>query len=390
MVMNMKVLQINSVYGFGSTGKIVGNIHDHLLKQGIDSYVIYARKEPKDVNMQNVYRIYSPLGTAMHAAFAVLFDTHGLHSRHTTKKIIQKIKEIDPDVIHLHVIHGFYLNYPMLFSFLKQYHKKVVWTLHDCWEYTGYCAYYDYNQCLGWQNDNCAKCRFRNTYPYRIFSHSKQNYKIKKACYDNLDITLASCSQWLDKEVGKSMLKDKRHLVINNSVDLSHFYYQENDLRSVYNLEHKKIVLAVANVWTKPKGFEEILKLAQKLDEKFCVVMIGLSKKQLNNLPKNIIGFSRLGIDELRKWYSTADVFVNCTLEDNYPTVNLEAKACGLPIITYKTGGSPEMVGENGYVVERYDIEKMVDIIKNEDLKRKVELFTTNMAEEYLKLYNNI
>ena len=386
----MKVLQINSVYGFGSTGKIVGNIHDYLLKHDIDSYVIYARKDAKNVNMHNVYRIYSPLGTAMHAALAVTFDTHGLHSKFTTKKIIKKIEEINPDIIHMHVIHGFYLNYPMLFNYLKRSNKKIIWTLHDCWEYTGYCAYYDYNECHEWLNNKCKNCKYRNTYPYRILSHSKRNYEIKEKCYKDLDVALVSCSKWLDNEISKSMLKDKKHIVINNSIDLSHFYPEDSGLRTKYHLENKKIILCVANVWTKPKGFEEIMKLSNMLDDKFSIVMIGLNNKQLEKLPKNIIGITRLGIDDLRRWYSIADVFLNCTLEDNYPTVNLEAKACGLPIITYNTGGSPEMIGDNGYVVERYDLKRIVDILNNEKLIKKVEVFNSDMAKAYLKLYNNI
>ena len=203
-------------------------------------------------------------------------------------------------------------------------------------------------------------------------------------------MTLVSCSKWLDNEISKSMLKDKKHIVINNSIDLSHFYPEDSDLRAKYHLENKKIILCVANVWTKPKGFEEVMKLSKMLDDKFSIVMIGLNNKQLEKLPKNIIGITRLGIDDLRRWYSIADVFLNCTLEDNYPTVNLEAKACGLPIITYNTGGSPEMIGDNGYVVERYDLKRIVDILNNEKLIKKVEVFNSDMAKAYLKLYNNI
>lgn len=386
----MRVLQINNVYGFGSTGKIVGSIHNYLLNNNIESYVIYARKTPKNVTMQNVYRIYSPLGTAMHAALAVIFDTHGLHSKFTTKKIIKKIEEINPDIIHMHVIHGFYLNYPMLFDYLKRSNKKIIWTLHDCWEYTGYCAYYDYNECFEWKENRCINCKYRNTYPYRIFTHSKKNYLIKEKCYENLDMTLVSCSKWLDGEISKSMLKDKKHIVINNSVNLDSFYLEENDYKDKYHLNNKTVLLAVANVWTKQKGLEEIIKLSNMLDDKFAIVMIGLNKKQLEKIPKNIIGFNRVGIDELRRWYSCADVFLNFTLEDNYPTVNLEAKACGLPIISYKTGGSVEILDNNDYIVEKYDLESVVKILKASSFEKNVIKTNNNMNEEYLELYKKL
>lgn len=386
----MKVLQINSVYGFGSTGKIVGSIHDYLLKNNIDSYVIYARKTPKNVNMHNVFRIYSPLGTATHAALAVFFDTHGLHSRFTTKKIIQKIKEIDPDIIHLHVIHGFYLNYPMLFAYLKESGKKIIWTLHDCWEYTGYCSHYTYNECYQWMDNRCSKCRYRNVYPYRLLSNSKKNYEIKEACYQDLDIVLVSCSKWLDNEVSKSMLKEKNHLVINNSVNLSNFYYEKADILKKYNIADKKVILAVSNVWTKQKGIEEYYKLANLIDDSWCVVMVGLSKHQVDKLPSNIIGIQRIDINELRLWYSNATVFVNLTLEENYPTVNLEAKACGLPIITYDTGGSKEMLGNHDYIVERYDINAVANIVENKNFEKNVTVLQDEMQNKYLDLYKTV
>ena len=385
----MKVLQINNVYGYGSTGKIVGQIHDYLLKHDIDSYVIYSRKEPKNVNMKNVYRYYSSVGCALHAFEALLFDTHGLHSSINTKKIISKIEEIDPDIVHLHVIHGFYLNYKILFNYLKESHRKVIWTLHDCWQYTGYCAYYDYNECYEWENNKCEKCKYRNTYPYRLFSHSKQNFEIKAKCYDGRDMVLVSCSKWLEGEVSKSMLKDKKHIVINNSVDLSKFYYEPSDIKNRYGISEKKVILAVANVWTVQKGFNEYNKLARILDDEYVIVMVGLNDKQLNQIDKKIVGIKRVDINELRHWYSNSYVYLNCTLEDNYPTVNLEAKACGLPVITYRTGGSTEMVGTNGYVVDRYALDQVVDILNTKELVKKVEVNENDMCEEYLKLYKS-
>lgn len=386
----MKILQINSVYNYGSTGKIVKNIHNYLLTNNIDSYVIYARKCQKDALDKNVIQIYSPIGTALHASLAVIFDTHGLHSIFTTKKIISTIEKIKPDIIHLHNIHGFYLNYPMLFSYIKQHNIKTIWTLHDCWSYTGYCAYYDYNQCDNWHTKNCKKCKYHNVYPYRILSHSYKNLDIKKACYDNLNIDLITCSKWLKEEVSKSILQDKKCTVINNTIDTTNFYYQENDFRKKYNLENKFIILGVANYWTVQKGFNEFLKLANKLSDKYQIVMIGLNKKQMKKMPNNILGIERTDIDTLRKWYSCADVFLNCTLEDNYPTVNLEAKTCGLPIITYNTGGSIEIIGPQDHIVDKYDIDEIISLLETKTFNRNTFKKDNDMCQEYLNYYSSI
>lgn len=385
---DMKILQINSVYGYASTGKIIGVIHENLLQDGFESFVIYSRKEPKNVNMTNVTRVYSALGVATHAALAVFFDTHGLYSKHSTKKIIQRIEEINPDIIHLHVLHGFYLNYPMLFDYLKKTKAKVIWTLHDCWEYTGYCAYYDYNQCNEWKT-GCKNCRFRNTYPYRILSHSKKNFEIKKEAYKNVDMVLVSPSIWLDSEVQKSMMSNFEHCVINNDVKLNHFYYEESNLREKYNLKNKKILLAAANVWTIQKGFEEIIKLSNLLNDEQVIVIVGVSDNQIKRLPKNIVGIPRVQVDQLRKWYSTADVFINCTLEENYPTVNLEAKACGLPVISYRTGGSPEMLDEHDIVVDKYDLNTMINSIDKVQRFIPQSNVQNTMYSNYLNLYKS-
>ena len=203
-------------------------------------------------------------------------------------------------------------------------------------------------------------------------------------------MTLVSCSKWLDGEISKSMLKDKKHIVINNSINLNNFYYENTNIPEKYNIKDKKIILAVSNVWTKQKGFEEYLKLANHLDNSWVIVMVGLSKQQINKLPTNIIGIQRVDVNQLRQWYSNSTVFVNLTLEENYPTVNLEAKACGLPIITYDTGGSKEMLSKNDFVVKPYDIEEIVEILNNSTFERQVVKTNNNMNEEYLELYKEL
>ncbi|MEA4821216.1 MAG: glycosyltransferase [Erysipelotrichales bacterium] len=390
----MKVLQINSVYGFGSTGKIVADIHQNCLNKGIESYVIYSRNQVDNNQMKNVYRFYDALGFYKHVILGVLFDKHGLYSKNNTKKIINKIEEINPDIVHIHNIHGFYCNYPMLLDYLKN--KKVIWTLHDCWAYTGFCAHYDYNECCQWRENKCVKCKYRNNYPYRVLSHSKENFKIKEEIYKQLNPILVTPSKWLKDELSNSMLHNKTCRVVNNAVNLADFFQEKNEeFLLKYHLNEKKIYLTVSNYWTKQKGFEEYMKLSKLLNDNEVIVMIGCSRNQLNKLPKNIIGFSRVDKNELRKWYSNAAAFVNLTLEDNYPTVNLEAQACGLPVFTYKSGGSTEMVKNKEYICEKYNINQMIELVRNDSLINqhnniKLENNENRMFLEYYAIYEEL
>lgn len=391
----MKILYINSVYAYGSTGKIVRKLRDEAIAAGHEAYVIYGRRSAigykgSTISEENVWLIENSTEQKLDIAASVLFDTHGLHSKKNTEAIIAKIISINPDVIHMHNIHGFYLNYPELFSFLKEYGRPVVWTLHDCWAYTGFCAYYDFNECDGWKT-GCKKCRYRNEYPYRALSRSAKNFELKKAAYEGMNMVLTTPSAWLKGEVEQSMLSRFSCRVIYNDVSLKDFRYDPGNTVSRYHLENKRIYLACANVWTPQKGFDECMKLASVLDENEVLVMVGLSEKQMKKLPANVLGIPHCNIDELRNWYSACDAFFNPTLEDNYPTVNLEAAACGAPIVTYRTGGSPESAGAHGVSVDRYDFEAAHAQLKKADRSIAVtEPEKKPMAEEYLHLYEEI
>lgn len=394
----MKVLQINSVYSFGSTGRIVRQIHNSLISLGHESKVIYGRNgaffsDAIATESNDIVYVGNRLSQLVHLGLGVFFDKHGLYSKLTTEKIVNEIEKFDPDIIHLHNIHGYYLNYNVLFSYLKKANKKIVWTLHDCWPYTGYCAYYDYNECDGWKT-GCRKCQYRNGYPYRILSNSKNNY-INKQVFNMPElITIVTPSKWLANEVSQSFLADIPIKVIHNSVDLSKFKFRESNLRNEYKLADKKVVLGVSNKWTKQKGYDEYIKLSKILNDQYVIALIGCTEKQSKNLPNNMLGVCRTNsIEELCEWYSIAEVFVNLTLEDNYPTVNLEAMACGTPIITYKTGGSTEMVENYGYIVERYDLKKIKEIVEQTRFERIISTGNTDnscMEAEYIDLYDEI
>lgn len=392
----MKVLQINSVCGIGSTGRIATDIHSILIKQGHESYIAYGRDLPK--NCDNVIKIGTKTDNYLHVAKTRIFDKHGFGSKQATKEFINKVVDIDPDIIHLHNIHGYYINIEILFNYLKEANKPVVWTLHDCWSFTGHCAYFDYVGCDKWKTE-CYNCPEKKAYPSSmIFDNSRGNHLSKKEIFTGVkNLTILTPSQWLANLVKESFLQEYPVKVINNGIDLNTFRPIKGDFRKKYNLGDKYIILGVASVWDRRKGLKYFIELADKVSEDEVIVLVGLTKKQIEHLPKNVIGISRTNnVEELVDIYSSADVFVNPTLEDNFPTTNLEALACGTPVITFNTGGSPESIIQykTGFItncknttsiVEGVNILKSIKVegftneIKNYDIK--------NMIRNYLEVY---
>ena len=244
---------------------------------------------------------------------------------------------------------------------------EVKWTLHDCWAFTGHCCYFDMVRCNKWQT-MCQACPQKTSYPAtNIFSNCKDNFQKKRRAFTGVKkMTLITPSNWLADLVKKSFLKEYPVEVIYNTIDKNVFKPTPGNFRENYGLADKKIVLGVASVWDKRKGFDDFIKLADMLGESCAVVLVGLNEKQLKNLPDNIIGIKRTnGQKELAEIYTAADVLVNPTYEDNYPTVNLEAQACGTPVITYRTGGSPESVPDEN-VVDVGDIDQLAKKIMNQ------------------------
>ena len=279
----------------------------------------------------------------------------------------------------------------------------MVWTLHDCWPYTGHCAFYDYNNCGQWR-DGCKDCKeYRNTYPYALFkNNTANNYKRKKAAFTGVaNLTIVTPSRWLADEVKQSFLKDYPVQVIPNGVDQTIFRPTENDLRKKLGLEHSFVILGVANVWERRKGLSYFCGLAKKLPEDCKIILIGLNEKQIRELPEEIIGITRTeNAEELAGYYSMADVFVNATLEDNFPTTNLEALSCGTPVITFETGGSPESLDKTcGRVVRKGDAEALLQAIlaerehpmrKEDCLTRAAQYEKNDRFMEYAALYHRL
>jgi len=389
----MKVLQINSVCGIGSTGRIATDIHQILEAQGHESWIAYGRGEA--INCSNTIKIGNKLDNYKHVALTRIFDLQGFGSVQATKDFIKEIEFLDPDVIHLHNLHGYYLNIEILFNYLKRANKPVIWTLHDCWSFTGHCSHFDYVGCERWKI-GCYNCPEKKMYPGSLLmDNSQKNYHSKKEIFTGIkNLTIISPSEWLAKEVKESFLGEYPIQVINNGIDLNLFKPTEGEFRKTYNLENKFIILGVASIWTERKGVNFFIELAKELTKDEIIILVGLTQNQKNKLPKNIIGITRTNnIKELAEIYTTADVFLNPTLEDTFPTTNLESIACGTPVITFNTGGSPECISEEtGRVIEKSDLNSLKERIEylktnikmfNDDVLRKTAVSKYNKEDKY-------
>lgn len=401
-----KILQINVAANIGgSTGRIAEGIGQVAIKAGWKSYIAYGRyanpSQSELIKIGNKWDVYN------HVLQTRLFDKHGLASKSATKKLIQQIEQITPDIIHLHNIHGYYLNYPILFAYLSKSDIPVVWTLHDCWPFTGHCAHWAYSGCEKWKT-GCEHCPRKRGYPSSWFvDRSKRNYTDKKNAFTAvLHITFVPVSDWLGNFIPETFMKNYPVHRIYNGVDLSVFQ-PRNDKKEIfkqYQITTKHCVLAVTNVWTASKGYNDLRQISSLLGDDCTLVMVGVNEKQQKELPANIKGILRTeNITHLADLYAAADVFINPTYADSFPTTNLEALACGTPVITYRTGGSPEAISSGtGFVVEQGDIQGMVSAIEKicqggKDTyskvcrDRAVRYFNKEERfQEYIDLYNQI
>lgn len=386
----MKILQINTFYkAGGSTGRIVYDLSQEINKKN-EAFVAFGYEYTK-TNDAKTYKIESIINLKTSILKTRVFGKHGFYNKFVTWKLIKWIEKTDPDVIHLHNLHNHYINVKQLFDFIKIKKYKVVWTLHDCWSFTGWCAYFDYVKCDKWKT-KCHQCPSLRNYPYTwFFDRSEELYNSKKEVFQGVDdLTIITPSKWLKDLVGKSFLQEYPTEVINNGVDLSVFKHIESDFRDKYDLVGKKIVLGMAMKMNKRKGVEFLQKLPNMLDENHVLVLVGLSKDQIKDLKGNCIGIEKTSsVEKLVEIYSSADVFVNLTLEDNFPTTNLEALACGTPIVSFNTGGSPESIDISvGEVVEKGNIDEVIKSI--ERITKKPKTFYSTACREKAEInYDN-
>lgn len=367
-----KLLQINPVLRVNtSTGRIMQEIGELAMQHGWESYIAYSygRDGIKPCRSKLV-----PVGNrwsvTWHGIVTRLSDRHGLSSDEATRKFIRQIEELNPDIIHIHNIHGYFLNYKILFEFLSRYGKPVIWTVHDCWLYTGHCYYYSYIGCNKWQI-GCRHCPQKKEFPTSwLLDRSERNFLDKKAAFTSMPkerLTIVPVSEWIRGEMEQSFLKGYDMRVIHNGINLEVFnIYGTEEVKNKYQLGGKHILLGVASIWSREKGLDDFIELAAMLNKDETLVLVGVDAAIQKRLPYNIIGITRTeNIRQLAELYAAADVFVNLTWQDNYPTVNLEAIACGTPVVTYRTGGSIEAVTEHtGFVVEQGDVKGVLEAVR--------------------------
>lgn len=391
------LLQINITANWGSTGKIAESIGIAAIKVGWESYVAYGRWS--NPSQSQLIKIGGRWGKYLHFAEQTICDNEGLCSRDATKRLIRQIEEIKPDLVQLHNLHDHYLNYKILFEYLNQTDIKVVWTFHDCWAFTGHCFHFVTTDCMRWKT-GCYSCPMKNVLPKTILDRSRENYELKKRLFGGCkNLTIVPVSDWMAGFVRQSFLKDKRIEVIKNGVDLNVF-------RPLEKMEEEGVfrVLAVSSVWNKEKGLYDIFKLRELLPDNYQITIVGLTAKQVEGLPSGIKGIQRTqNVQELVQLYSDADVLINPTYADSFPTVNLEALACGTPVVTYCTGGSPEAIDdETGWVVEQGDTIVLAASVENvcskgkshfvEACRKRAEAYfdKDKCFEKYVELYEEL
>ena len=362
-----KLLQINPVIRTNtSTGRIMQEIGELAIANGWDSYIAYSGgRDGIKPCRSKLIPVGGKLSVALHGIWTRLTDRHGLASVIATRRFVRKIKELQPDIIHIHNIHGYFLNYKILFEYLSTADIPVVWTVHDCWLYTGHCNHYARVGCNKWMTQ-CEKCPQLSSFPASMLvDSSSRNFNDKRRLFTSVDdMTIVTVSDWMREEMRRSFLKDCQFKVVHNGVDLNVFNVgaDSSEVRERYGLGDKHLILGVTSIWCREKGWDDFMELATMINEDEAIVLVGVTQEQMRKLPHNVTGIPRTeNVAQLAALYSAATALVNPTWQDNYPTVNLESIACGTPVITYRTGGSVESVCEDtGYVVEQGDVEGLL------------------------------
>lgn len=365
-----KLLQIGSSLNCGAPGKIAEQIGLLAMAKGWDVYMAHGVRHSNPSQLKTIPMV-TPREEKVHALYSLLLDRHGLGPARKTKRLVEWIRQNSPDVIHLHNIHGYFINYQVLFEYLVNTEIPIVWTFHDFWPITGHCAHFDYNGCDKWKT-LCHDCAYHHDYPFSLVDKSKKNYLLKKQAFTGLkNVELVSVSKWVAALLSESFLKDYPIRVIYNGVDTKMFRPRNSDVKARLCLEGKFVLLGVASPWSPMKGLYDYYDLRRNLTDDFAIVMVGLSKKQIEALPHGIIGIERTqSQDELAEYYSMADVTLNLSYQETFGMTTIEGMACGTPGIVYNKTASPELVSpETGYAVEAKNIKAIVKAVL--EIKKK-------------------
>lgn len=386
-----KILQINTVAVNGSTGRIVEGIGFAAKNRGYDAYIAYGRNKHKHNDSESkLIRIGNDLSVYEHVIETRLFDRQGLASRFATKNLIRLLDDIKPDIVHLHNIHGNYLNYKYIFEYFSKNNIPIVWTIHDCWPITGHCVHFTAVNCFKWKT-GCFSCPRLKSYPQSFFKdRSLRNFLDKKKAFCSVDnLTIVPVSYWLKGIISESFLGHYPIHVIQNGIDIQAFHPRESEIQLVkkkYGIENKFVILGVATGWSNENGFYDFLKLREILDNDFVIVLVGVNESIKCKLPKGIIGIKRTDSQsELAAIYTAADIFINGSFEETFGLVTVEAMACGTPVIVYNSTACPEVVKQGtGYVVPMKDIKEIKKtILHYKSLTDKEKILMSRMCREY-------
>ena len=399
----MRVFQLNTFCGEKSTGRIALEIARLVEQDGGQCRIGYGAGKPPKEAEPYAFRIGTPLERKVCSQLRKTLDFEGRGCYFGTKALIDELERFQPDLVHFHNLHGCYLHLPSLCENLTRRQIPIVWTLHDCWPFTGHCAYFDYAHCEKWKT-GCEHCPQQRSYPICVgLDRSRKNYEMKKqlfAAFPNL--TMVVPCDWMKVPLSQSFLADRPVRRIYNGVDRDAFHPRESFLRQEYGLSEKKVALAVASDWDERKGLSYLLETAERLGDAYRIVAVGLTKEQISALPPSLIGIEHTNsAAELAQWYTTADCLVNPSMEDNMPMVNLEALACGTPVAAFRTGGCPEAVDETcGVVVEQGNVEEFCSAVqtlceRKEEMRdaclRRAEHFDSRKTfERYIALYKEL
>ena len=399
----MRIVQINGG-AKGSTGKIMMGIAEVARAQG---HEVMCASPITTTNRDagedcGYYRIGTFNSRRLNVALARITGFNGCFAWFETYKLLKKIDEFKPDIIHLHNLHDSYINLPMLFSYIKKHNVPTVWTLHDCWAFTGQCPHFTIAKCDKWKV-GCHNCPQYKEYPASLYDNTKKMWQLKKKWFTGVkNMTIVTPSEWLAGLARESYLKQYPIEVINNGIDLNVFKPTHSNFRKQYGIPGDKyIVLGVSFAWGYRKGLDCFVEMAEKLDERYQIVLVGTDDEIDKNLPQSIISIHRTqNQKELAEIYSAADVFAMPTREENSPTVNMEAIACGTPVVTFDTGGCAETVDTStGIIVSENEIDKLIeaiDVISQEQInpevyKKKVRNYSQDLKYmEYLELYSHV
>ena len=354
----MRIAVINTVFDRGGAARVMGGIVAAACAAGHRCLVAAARGDAAVVEAmcrgdvaagrgdETTYRIEGRLGVLRNVVEARLRDNDGFLASRATRRLIARLEEWAPDVIHLHNLHGYYIDSRLLFDYIRRSGCRVVWTLHDGWTLTGHCALFSAIGCNGWES-GCERCHHIGEYPRCVTKgHTARNFALKRLTFSGVErLRIVTPSQWLGGLVKRSYLGDYEMTVIPNGVDLDRFKPRENDVKARLGIEGRTMLLGVASKWLSVKGLDDFVALAQLLGEEYAIVMVGVDERLRQRLPGRIIALPHTeSVEELAELYTAADLLLNLSREESFGLVSLEALACGTPVLTYDCTAAPEVL----------------------------------------------